>query len=148
MSVDPTQELIDIPVATASVPTTPSISTANAGGGHSPIRPASIPCRGETRHSSDRSSGVQTFCPSFAPYSVESIASAREVRSSQKDSPEFSCLIERNEHTRLISQRSTTIDQRQFVSKRKGRPATGQPFLQGRIVPTEAKPSKLSGEIL
>jgi hypothetical protein len=28
--------------------------------------------------------------------------------------------------------------------KRKGHPATGQPFLQGRIVPTEAKiPSKL-----
>jgi hypothetical protein len=30
-------------------------------------------------------------------------------------------------------------------AKRKGRPATGQPLLQGRIVPTEAKknPSKL-----
>jgi hypothetical protein len=34
--------------------------------------------------------------------------------------------------------------------KRKGRPATGRPFLfQGRIVPTELKnPSKLSGENL
>src|SRR4051812_5027633 len=32
--------------------------------------------------------------------------------------------------------------------KRKGRPATGRPFLQGRIVPTEARPSKLSIEIL
>jgi hypothetical protein len=32
--------------------------------------------------------------------------------------------------------------------KRKGRPATGRPFLQGRIVPTEARPSKLSEQIL
>lgn len=32
--------------------------------------------------------------------------------------------------------------------KRKGRPATGRPFLQGRIVPTEARPSKLSAQIL
>jgi hypothetical protein len=31
---------------------------------------------------------------------------------------------------------------------RKDRPATGRPFLLGRIVPTEAKPSELSGEIL
>jgi hypothetical protein len=32
-----------------------------------------------------------------------------------------------------------------FRDKRKGHPATGQPLLQGRIVPTEAKeiPSKL-----
>jgi hypothetical protein len=33
-------------------------------------------------------------------------------------------------------------------AKRKGHPATGRPFLQGRIVPTEAIPSKLSGENL
>ena len=33
------------------------------------------------------------------------------------------------------------------AEKRKGHPATGRPF-PGRIVPTEAKPSELSGEIL
>jgi hypothetical protein len=32
--------------------------------------------------------------------------------------------------------------------KRKGRPAKGDLFFQGRIVLTEQKPSKLSGEIL
>ena len=36
----------------------------------------------------------------------------------------------------------------QFDRKRKGHPATGRPSLQGRIVPTEARPSKLSGQIL
>src|SRR5580704_9614556 len=35
-----------------------------------------------------------------------------------------------------------------LVHKRKGHPATGRPFLLGRIVPTEAKPSELSGEIV
>jgi hypothetical protein len=33
-------------------------------------------------------------------------------------------------------------------NKRKGHPAKGGLFFQGRIVPTEIKPSKLSGEIL
>jgi hypothetical protein len=32
--------------------------------------------------------------------------------------------------------------------KRKGHPAKGGLFFQGRIVPTEIRPSKLSGEIL
>ncbi len=32
--------------------------------------------------------------------------------------------------------------------QRKGHPATGRPLLLGRIVPTEAKPSELSGEIV
>jgi hypothetical protein len=36
----------------------------------------------------------------------------------------------------------------QQLHKRKGHPATGRPSLQGRIVPTEARPSKLSGQIL
>src|ERR1039457_1644689 len=31
---------------------------------------------------------------------------------------------------------------------RKGHPATGWPSLQGRIVPTEARPSKLSAQIV
>src|SRR5215475_11053421 len=35
-----------------------------------------------------------------------------------------------------------------LLSKRKGHPATGRPFLQGRIVPTEARPSKLSAQIV
>jgi len=43
------------------------------------------------------------------------------------------------------SQRANSI---RVLHKRKGRPATGRPSLQGRIVPTEARPSKLSAQIL
>jgi hypothetical protein len=43
---------------------------------------------------------------------------------------------------------SITLDPCYFIGKRKGHPATGWPFRLGRIVPTEAKPSELSGEIL
>jgi hypothetical protein len=39
-------------------------------------------------------------------------------------------------------------DSGELERKRKGHPAKGGLFFQGRIVPTEIQPSKLSGEIL
>src|ERR1035441_6522897 len=44
--------------------------------------------------------------------------------------------------------RDFDFERRAIWRKRKGHPATGRPSLQGRIVPTEAKPSKLSAQIL
>ena len=66
----------------------------------------------------------------------------------ETESPAQSCTASEANYVAPITFALPNSRTSDLVHKRKGHPATGRPSLQGRIVPTEARPSKLSAQIL
>src|SRR5271165_1633643 len=80
-----------------------------------------------------------TFKSNVAPFTVENTQSNADLHFHRCKSANHPTRSEK----KLPSSRLAHLSR-----KRKGHPATGRPSLQGRIVPTEARPSKLSAQIL